>query len=123
MFTKTLLIESCILLVFPIPYYDSYIIETVRRKETEVVYFYSEIATALMWLRFYFLVKMFLQMSIYNDAYSRKLCKYYGFEASIKYTLKCYIKLMPERACLVLMFFTVIIFAHILKIAEMPYFR
>ena len=62
-------------------------------------------------------------MSIYNDAYSRKLCKYYGFEASTRYTLKCYIKLMPEKTCIMLMVSTVMIFGHVLKIAELPYFR
>ena len=45
-----------VLLFFPIPYYDFYLSE-IARKDIEVVYFYSEIATALMWLRVYFLFK------------------------------------------------------------------
>ena len=65
--------EVACLLIIPIPFYDFYITE-VCRKNIEVVWFYSELATAFMWIRVYFLQRTFLSMSIYNDAYARKLC-------------------------------------------------
>ena len=66
---------------------------------------------------------MLLQMSIYNDPYSRKLCKYYGFDASMRYTIKCTIYLRPEFSAVCLLTSTVLVFGHLLKIAEVPYFR
>ena len=89
-FTWSFLIEVLILLIFPIPYYDFYITE-VARKEILVIWFYSEWATALMWTRVYFLGRTLLSMSVYNDAYARKLCQFYGVDASARFTIKCFI--------------------------------
>lgn len=116
------MIEIGVLMLFPIPYYDFYITE-VARKEILVVWFYSELATGLMWVRVFFLMRTLLSMSIYNDAYARKLCQFYGVEASARFTIKCYINQSPEHSCIVLLTSTVLIFAHMLKIAESPYFR
>ena len=77
----------------------------------------------MMWLRVYFLVRTILSRSIYTDAYSRKLCRFYGFEAGVKYTIKCMIQLEPERTCIALLSSTILIFAHAAKIFETPYFR
>lgn len=84
------MIHVMCLLVIPIPYYDFYITE-LARKEIVVVWFYSELATAFMWVRVLFLLRCVLSLSAYHDAYARKLCQFYGFEASARFTIKCYI--------------------------------
>ena len=120
--TSTLFSEIFLCLLFPIPYYDCYIV-TYSRKGIEVVYFLSEILTILMWFRVWFLIRTCFAWSVFADPYSRKLCRSYGFETRQTFTLKCYIKIRPNTTVFVLIVATITIFGHICKIAELPYFR
>ena len=110
------------LLIIPIPYYDFYITE-LARKEIVVVWFYSELAIAFMWVRVLLLLRCVLSLSAYNDAYARKLCSFYGFESSARFTIKCYINQQPGYSCLVILLTTNLVFGHMIKITETPYYR
>ena len=80
--------EIAILMISPIPYIDAYI-TIIGKGNYEVVYLMSEFMIALMWFRIYFLIRSIFNYSIYTDAYSKKLCKSYGFTAGARFTLKC----------------------------------
>ena len=77
----------------------------------------------MMWFRIYFLVRSIFNYSIYTDAYSKKLCKSYGFTAGARFTLKCQILVNPEWTVFVLFTSTIFILAYVLRIFELPYFR
>ena len=49
-----------------------------------------------MWLRVFFLVRSLFNYSLYTDAHSKKLCKMYGFDADVRWTVKCYIIEYPS---------------------------
>lgn len=76
-----------------------------------------------MWLRIFFLVRSIFNYSVYTDAYSKKLCRSYGFSAGVRFTMKCQIKTNPEWTTLILFSNTIFILAYILRIFEIPYFR
>jgi hypothetical protein len=80
--------EIVILMISPIPYIDTYV-TIIGKGNYEVVYLMSEFLIALMWFRIYFLIRSIFNYSIYTDAYSKKLCKSYGFTAGARFTLKC----------------------------------
>ena len=69
-FSIIMILEILLLMIFPIPYYDLYIV-TVSRKEINVVYFLSELFTSIMTLRFYFIARTVVNFSIYTDAFSK----------------------------------------------------
>lgn len=81
--TTEFFFEVFILLVHPIPYYEKVflfeIIDMLDTKTTyvEVYYMLSDFLYAFMYLRFYFLIKTFLNLSIYADLYSKKICSKY----------------------------------------------
>lgn len=119
--TKEFIIEICMLLIFPIPYYDLYIKYEIG-KDT-IVYLLSEFLLAFMFVRVYFLVRSFMNYSQYMDSYAKELCKSYGFQSDVIFTLKSQIVLNPEVTVLYLFFGTVVISAYIVRILEVPYFR
>ena len=88
LFSKGFIIEIIILLMAPIPFFDAYV-TLMGKGNIEVVFLFSEFLLAMMWFRIYFLVRSIFNYSIYTDAYSKKLCKSYGFTAGARFTLKC----------------------------------
>lgn len=88
-FTMRLFLETILLMTSPIPYYDRYITFTGCKDDITVVYLLSEFLVAVMLLRMYFLLRTFFNFSIYADAISKRICKSYGFEAGVRYTIKC----------------------------------
>lgn len=110
------------LLTCPLPFYDTYI--PIRANgNIYVLYYLSEIVFALMWLRMSLLIRACFNYSIYTDPYSRKLCNFYGCDASVWFTLKCHIKTNPEYTIMILFGFTICFLSYLLRIFEMPYFR
>ena len=118
---KTFIFEVILLLIFPIPYHDWYI--SIDAKETVVTYLYSELILAVMWLRIYFLLRSIFNYSIYTDAYSKKLCKSYGFSAGVRFTFKCQMIINPEWTVFIMFMATVLILGYLMRIFEIPYYR
>ena len=87
LWNKGFISEIAILLISPIPYFDCYI-TIIGKGDFEVVYLLSEFLIAIMWFRLFFLIRSIFNYSIYTDAYSKKLCKSYGFTAGARFTLK-----------------------------------
>ena len=121
-FDNYFIFEIIILLLCPIPYFDLYIPISAKENQ-EVIYLLSEFLLAFMWIRVYFVVRCLFNYSIYTDAHSMKLCRFYGFPANVQFTFKCYILTKPERTAICLFACTIFILAYILRIFEMPYFR
>lgn len=88
MCNKGFMFELIILIFSPIPFFDAYI-TLMGKGRVEVVFLLSEFLLAMMWFRLYFLIRSIFNYSIYTDAYSKKLCKTYGFTAGARFTLKC----------------------------------
>mmetsp|Transcript_16179 Transcript_16179/g.25062 ORF Transcript_16179/g.25062 Transcript_16179/m.25062 type:complete len:109 (-) Transcript_16179:1080-1406(-) len=89
-FSKLFFLEVAVLLVCPLPMPQN----TDFCLEFEfgghrVDYYFSEFQTAFMWIRIFFLIRSIFNYSIYTDAYSKKLCKTYGFSAGVRFTFKC----------------------------------
>lgn len=121
-FTKTFVFEVFILLINPIPFYESYV--TIRaKKNIKVVYFLSEFLLSFMILRLFFILRTIFNYSIYSDSFSKQLCRTYGFRPGLFFTMKCYLINHPKATVLSLLSFTIFVFAYVLRIYELPYFR
>ena len=105
----------------PIPYYDTYIITNATGMDT--VYFLSEFMLVFMFARMYFLVKSCLNYNQFMNPYAKKLCKAYGFEQSVLFTIKSNIQINPEKTVSYLFILTLFLFAYVVRVFEMPRFR
>jgi len=112
------------LLIQPIPFYDRYVtIHSCNPGKKEVVYFLSEFLMVLMCVRLFFLVRNFLNYCDFLDAFSKKICRSYGFESGVFYTIKCLMVINPEKTVLYIFFGTILFFAYVVRIFEVPYYR
>ena len=57
------------------------------------------------------------------DPYAKKLCRAYGFDNSILFTIKSSLQTKPEQTAAYLFLFTLLFFAYVVRIFEMPRFR
>jgi len=76
-----------------------------------------------MFLRLFFMYRSFINYSIYTDAYSKKVCKNYGFTSGVRFSYKCQLENHPGTFVLVLFTSTVLILAYVMRIFELPYYR
>jgi len=114
-------IELIILALCPIPYYDQYVIYKTGGKDT--IYFLSEFLMSFMWLRIFQICRTALNYGEYGDAFSKRVSWAYGFEPDFKYTLLCFYKLNQGTFVFILYLGTVFIFAYMVRIFEIPFFR
>jgi len=111
--------EIIILGICPIPFVDCYIYSDGGTN----VYFLSEILLALMSFRFYFIMRTWLNQGEYSDTFSVKLCKSYGVESGMKFSLKCLYQTKTEGTVTLLFVWTIIIFSYLVRIFEVPAYR
>ena len=83
----------------------------------------SDFILAFMFLRIFFLLRSVFNYSIYTDAFSKKLCKTYGFTSGVRFTLKCHFAVNPEKTMLILFTSSILVFGYLLRIFELPYHR
>ena len=119
--TRQFLLEVAMLAIVPIPCYDRYIIMYCEGKDT--IWFLSEFMLVIMFSRFYFLVKSMLNYTQFMDPYTKKVCKSYGFENSVLFTIKSNIEINPEATVSYIFILTLFVFAYIIRIFELPRFR
>ena len=94
-----------------------------EKEEFHVIYFWSDIFFVFMFLRLIFVFRIFVNYSRYIDAYSKKICKEHGFTGGVRFTLKCFFVLHPERTFLFIFVSSVLIISYITRIFELPYKR
>lgn len=107
-------------MIFPIPYFDCYIPGYFyNQNKLEVIpHLLSDLLFAIMFFRVVYLARSVFNYSIYSDAYFKKLCKEYGFNPGVRFSLKCYLSLYPERTVIFLFFSTIFVLAYLLRIFE-----
>jgi voltage-gated potassium channel Kch len=74
-----------------------------------------------MFLRLFFVVRMLFSYSIYTDAFSKKICNSYGFSSGTRFVLKSKMLLEPGKSVIYLFTMSVLIFAYLIRIFELPY--
>ena len=86
-----------------------------------IYYFLSDFFIAIMFFRLFFVIRMLFSYSMYTDAYSKKLCNSYGFSGGTRFVLKSMMLLEPGKSVVFLFVFSVLIFAYLIRIFELPY--
>lgn len=88
--------QLVILLINPIPFFDTYIEGTYLHQDdkgnilyTPTWYRFSDYLLALMFLRLYFLFRSIVQYSKYSDTVSKKICRIHNVESGFRFTIKC----------------------------------
>ena len=83
--------------------------------------FLCDYLLALMFFRIGFLMRTFINYGKYTDAYSRKLCKEYGFTAGVRFTLKVHMVTNPGKSAIYIVVSSILILSLLLTIFERPY--
>ena len=106
------------------PFHDRYVVINVYDpNKKQVIYFLNEFLLVLMSIRFYFLARNVLNYCDFLDAFSKKICRSYGFESGVFYTIKCLMVINAEKTVLYIFFSTILFFAYVVRIFEVPYYR
>ena len=121
-FDRSFFGEFLVLIICPIPYLEVPV-PIICKNDVRVMYSLSDFLLALMWMRVFFLIRSIFNYSIYTDAYSKKLCRSYGFSAGVRFTFKCQIIVNPEWTVAIMFTSTILILSYILRIFELPWFR
>lgn len=119
--TGQFMLEIVMLSLVPIPGYDHFIIINCLGKDT--VYLLSEFMLVFMFCRIYFVVRSMLNYTQFMDPYAKKLCKSYGFENSILFTIKSNLMIQPEKTAALIFIVTLFLFSYVIRVFEMPRFR
>ena len=90
---------------------------------TEDAYFLNDFLLMLMFLRLLILARNFFNYSIFSDVFAKRLCERYGFTANMRFCFKCYILKFPIYTVLFLLFFIILLFSYLMRIAERPFHR
>jgi hypothetical protein len=86
--------EVLILIPHPLPYYErEYTVNIIdmfatKSKLVPVNYMLGDFLFALMFMRFYFILKTVMNFSMYSDLGSKKICKNNGFESNPAFCFK-----------------------------------
>ena len=71
-----------------------------------------------MFLRFYFVFKCYFNYSVYNDAFSKKLCKDYGFYPGFGFIMKTKFVKNPQSMLALLFVLTVLVLTYTTYVFE-----
>ena len=124
-----LLLESILLCFFPYPYVEGkvYIHErhlsafssTFRLKD--VCYTGSEMLYTLMFIRFFFVFRAIVNMSVFMDGHAKRLCRQYGVKANMRFTLRSFSNSQPLFLLIVLMIPPALLASQVIRLFERPY--
>ena len=125
------MVEILILIPQPIPWYDKFVAgETFTTKDDQgkqvkntIVYYLSDILFSIMFVRLYLLFRTWASYSSYTDAFSKGICRKYGFTSSVRFAIKCNFMLYPELSFFVIFTTSVLLLAYETRIYELPYIR
>ena len=112
----TFLLEFLILIVFPYPSMR----QLVTIQYTDYINFQSEMVQqdfgdyllVFMFLRVYFVFKCMSNYSVYNDAFSKRLCKDYGFYPGFSFIMKTHSTKNPRLMLALLFTLTVLLLSY-----------
>ena len=129
--SKFFIFEFLILLICPIPFFESYVkidYFVVHRengidigKKVTTYQFMSDYILVIMFLRLFFLFRCIFNYSIYTDAFSKRLCRQYGFYPGFRFIFKCLFVIVPSRTVITMFTCTIFFFAYIIRVFEVHY--
>lgn len=122
-------LEALVLCIFPYPYVygeiyvdqrhlrpDSHIFERI-----DVCYTVSEVLYALMFLRFFFVLRAFLNMSQFIDLHAKQVCREYDVKANMRFTLRALAQYRPLLLLVVIVLPPALMAAQLIRLFERPY--
>lgn len=115
-------------MISPMPFWEHYVTVYYQIPEDNGIYqlrcnyFVSDFILAIMFFRFFFLVRSIINYSIYTDAYSKKICLQYGFTSAYRFASKSHLNMSPATTVFTVFAFCVLILAYIIRIFELPYY-
>jgi len=77
----------------------------------------------MMFFRLYFLFRTMLGLGEYADSFSQRLCLAYKCEQDMRFSIKVLYSTDPEKIVSWIFMFTVLVFAYLIRIFELPYYR
>lgn len=117
--------EVCLNLVMPIPGFDFHIsIQELDRdlnKLENVDYLLSDFFYIVVLLRSLYIIRAFINYSIFSDHYAYKICKEYKVQNNFRFAIKCLLKIFHIKLVLWFFFGSVLIFGFMLRIFERPF--
>lgn len=91
-FGTQLALEIIALCIFPYPFYDKFVKLSVDSTSGNfiVIYYLGDFFFAVMFVRVFFLVRTLDNYSLYTDAFSKQICKSYGFSSGLRFSVRAY---------------------------------
>ena len=122
-------LEAFLLCLFPYPYVEGEVYVDERHirpssytfKRHDVCYTGSEVLYAFMFLRFFFILRAFVNMSPYMDGHAKQACKQYGVKANMRFTLRALAQARPMTLLIVLALPTALLASQLIRLFERPY--
>ena len=85
-----------------------------------VKHYLNDFLSIWILIRFYLVVRIILNSSMYADTRANRICRLYGCEPGYFYAAKCYMQESPLMVVIVLFILSIIIMGHALRICEEP---
>lgn len=124
-----LALESFLLCFFPYPYIKGEIYVDERHikphsyifERHDVCYTGSEVLYAVMFLRFFFVLRALVNMSSYMDGHAKRACKQYSVKANMRFTLRALAKATPVMLLILLYLPIALLGSQLIRLFERPY--
>jgi hypothetical protein len=114
-------------MIIPLPFYEHYwVVQSINldsANDRSIMYYLCDFIQVFMLLRLFFVARTFINYSVYTDAYSKKLCRSYGFTSGVRFTLKVQCVMNPAYFVGTLFLANILIFSYVLRVFEIPYQR
>ena len=129
--SRYFVVEVMLLLMCPLPWFEYYVefpyVLSAKNNRTGVLenivikQFLSDFIMCFMFFRIFFGFRAIFNYSIYSDAYSRKVCKYYDFYPGFRFILKSNFISNPVTTIVTLFSLSVINLAFLLRVFELRF--
>ena len=119
--------EFIILMFCPLPFYEKWVTQSFLTNEEQggtsrtLSRFMSDYFFLAMFFRFIFFLRTAFDYSIYNDEYSKKICRHHNVSSGIRFTFKCFLNKYPVWTVFWLFFITILGISYMLRILELPF--
>jgi hypothetical protein len=117
--------EVCLNLIMPIPGFDFHIsvqeLDRDSNKLKNVEYLLSDFFYLVVLLRSLYIIRAYINYSIFSDHYAYKICKEYKVQNNFRFAIKCLLKIFHIKLVLWFFFGSVCIFGFMLRIFERPF--
>ena len=122
--------EVAVLGLFPYPEVDGQLYVDEKHRETkwtiefvrsDVCYTASELLYALMFLRFFFVLRALINMSPFMDGNSKRVCRHFDVKANMRFSMRALARTRPFSLFCVLALPTALLASMLVRLFERPY--